>query len=462
MKSRLLLILLMSLSFLSALNPTPTEEIIPISVSLTGYVENPGVYQMTPVNRLSDLLLLNKIATLEKVEKTQILQEKSVVVPKPAELLSPPNPEKEKENIITLENNQGLRSIQITRSGKIETYDLMRFYRLGDSSQNPFLKDGDVVFVPAIKYFISISGGINLPGELEFVEGDKLGTIIDLSLGFTFDADISKVQLYRYKENRIDYDVLNYDLKANPAFWDLPLKADDRILIFSDSEIRTRQRIKIYGQVKNPGEYVIDANTTLYEILQQAGGCTKRGDIKSMVYYNENISAEPDPYLELLMQRSMSDMTPLEYSYLRNNLMQLKGKYSIDPVKMINSEGKEANPYLLDGDRIYIPEKIDMVWVSGQVKNPGMISWVEGKDWDYYIQAAGGYTNNRKTGKGRIIRGNSGNWVKPGKNVAIRAGDTIFVPAQTDRSMWTDVKDIVTLTSSVATIILGIRTFTRN
>ncbi|HPX10568.1 MAG TPA: hypothetical protein PLK65_05160, partial [Candidatus Cloacimonas sp.] len=212
MKSRFLLILLMSLSLLSALNSTPTGEIIPISVSLTGYVENPGVYQMTPVNRLSDLLLLNKTATLEKVEKTQILQEKIVEVPKPAELLSPPNPEKEKENIITLENNQGLRSIQITRSGKIETYDLMKFYRLGDSSQNPFLKDGDVVFVPAIKYFISISGGINLPGELEFVEGDKLGTIIDLSLGFTFDADISKVQLYRYKENRIDYDVLNYDL----------------------------------------------------------------------------------------------------------------------------------------------------------------------------------------------------------------------------------------------------------
>ena len=181
-----------------------------------------------------------------------------------------------------------------------------------------------------------------------------------------------------------------------------------------------------------------------------------------MVYYNENINADPDPFLEMLMQRTMSEMTPLEYSYLRNNLMQLKGKYSIDPVKMMNSEGKEANPYLLDGDCIYIPEKIDMVWVSGQVKNPGMVPWVEGKDWNYYIQAAGGYTNNRKTGKGRIIRANSGNWVKPGKNVVIRAGDTVFVPAQTDRSMWTDVKDIVTLTSSVVTIILGIRTFTRD
>ncbi|HOE55122.1 MAG TPA: hypothetical protein PLU05_06810, partial [Candidatus Cloacimonas acidaminovorans] len=72
MKSRFLLILLMSLSLLSALTPTPTGDIIPISVSLTGFVENPGVYQMTPVNRLSDLLLLNKTATLERIEKTQV------------------------------------------------------------------------------------------------------------------------------------------------------------------------------------------------------------------------------------------------------------------------------------------------------------------------------------------------------------------------------------------------------
>ena len=91
-----------------------------------------------------------------------------------------------------------------------------------------------------------------------------------------------------------------------------------------------------------------------------------------------------------------------------------------------------------------------------------MIPWMEGKDWSYYIQAAGGYTNNRKTGKDRIIRGTSGNWVKPNKKVAIQPGDTIFIPAQTDRSLWTDVKDIVTLTSSVVTIILGIHALTAN
>ena len=242
---------------------------------------------------------------------------------------------------------------------------MLKFYRIAYINNNPFLKDGDVVYVPAIKNFVSIGGGINLPGELEFVEGDKISTIIELSLGFTFDADISKLQLYRYKENRIDYDVLNYDLKANPSLLNLPLQADDRILISCDSEIRTRQRIKIYGQVKNPGEYVIDTNTTLYEVLQQAGGLTKRGNIKTMVYYNENINVDPDPYFEMLMQRSLNEMTPLEYSYLRTNLQQLKGKYSIDPVKMMDSEGKDSNPTFSTEILFHPTNKNHMVWVSG-------------------------------------------------------------------------------------------------
>jgi len=93
MKNRLLLIIFLSVTILSALEIPAQEEAIPISVSLTGYVENPGVYQITPLNRLSDLLLLNKTAALEQ---TKVLLEKPVEVPKPAELLSPPSPAKKK------------------------------------------------------------------------------------------------------------------------------------------------------------------------------------------------------------------------------------------------------------------------------------------------------------------------------------------------------------------------------
>jgi hypothetical protein len=43
--------------------------------------------------------------------------------------------------------------------------------------------------ISAIDKFVTLSGGINLPGDLEFVPGDKLEDIVQLSMGFSFDAD---------------------------------------------------------------------------------------------------------------------------------------------------------------------------------------------------------------------------------------------------------------------------------
>ncbi|HOQ77954.1 MAG TPA: hypothetical protein PLB65_05175, partial [Candidatus Cloacimonas sp.] len=56
----LILTLSLSLSLLVATENSTIEGIVPINISLTGYVENPGVYQLTPLNRLSDLLMISK------------------------------------------------------------------------------------------------------------------------------------------------------------------------------------------------------------------------------------------------------------------------------------------------------------------------------------------------------------------------------------------------------------------
>ncbi len=455
MKTKLLLLLLLVMASLSALDLPPTTTVPPISVSLTGYVRFPGVYQLSPLNRLSDLIAMEAAISREELKDVPLPEKPEL---KPQQLLAPEFSEQELPLNADLARMQAMRSVRLIRDGKTTLYDLMRFFRLGEIDQNPYLKDNDVVVIAAISNFVTLSGGINLPGEIEYLAGDKLPDLIELAKGFSFDADPTKLIVYRYKTNRIDYEVINLNYTLNGQ--DFTLQADDRILILQDSEIRTRQRVTISGQVKNPGEYVIGKSTTLIDLIREAGGLTGRGDLKSLVYFSENLNAEPEPYLEVLMQRSMSDMTPLEYSYLRANLQQLKGKYSFDAAKFFETNGKEANPLLHDGDHIYIPEKLDMVWVSGQVRYPGLVPWVEGKGWDYYISAAGGYANSRKVGKGRLIRGASGNWVKPDKNLPIMPGDTVFVPGQTDRSLWVDIKDIVTLTSSMITIIIGLQALT--
>ncbi|MDY0151611.1 MAG: SLBB domain-containing protein [Candidatus Cloacimonas sp.] len=450
----LVLLLLVTIGLLEAVE-LPVNTAVPmISVSLTGFVENPGVYQLSPINRLSDLLLLDEARSIKDQFSSEMPDKQAKLFLTPSEVIAPT------ADVPDYKAFQALRSVQIIRGNSKESYDLLKFYRLGEISQNPFLRDGDVVLISAIQEFISINGGINLPGDVEFVAGDKLSEIISLGKGLSFDADPAKLTVYRYQPNRIDYTIIKVDLNS-PQGKEFTLQADDRILIPQDAEITSKQRVKISGQVKNPGEYIINNNTSLYELMLQAGGLTARADIKSLVYYSENISNEPNHYLELLMTRTMSDMTPVEYSYLRSNLLQLKGKYSINANKLAESEGKEANPLLHDGDHIYIPEKMDMVLVSGQVRYPGLVSWSEGKNWDYYIKAAGGYANNRKTGKGKLIRSQSGNWVTPKKDVPIMPGDTVFVPGQTDRSLWTDVKDIVTLSSSLITIIIGLRALSK-
>ena len=457
MRIKLILLLLFCVLTLAAVDvnqaPVPT-----ISVSLTGFVQTPGVYQVLPVSKLSDLI---SRGTWKAALPTE--------VPVPAEpgksAIELPSVGLEFEEDVTPTDyikQIAYRTVKLTRNGQSKTYDLLRFYRLGDDSQNPFLKDGDIVWVGAVQDFVNISGSVFQAGDVQFVEGDKLKDILGFASGTPYSADLSAVKIYRYAADRVSFEVLSLDLLGNPSLYNHAMQAGDRIVIPTIQQQQNPRKVNVIGQVRNPGEYLIKDNSSLAEILRQAGWVTNKGDLEKIVCFNSNLHEKPSPYLNQLMTRSMSDMTPLEYSYLRTNLQQLKGKYSIDTAKFAASEGKEADLILHDGDTIYVPELIHMVWVSGQVRNPGLIPWVEGKDWDYYIAQAGGYNNNRKHGKGRIIRGESGNWVKPGKDVQIWAGDTVFIPNQTDRALWTDIKEGITLVSSLVTIIVGLRALSTN
>jgi len=457
MKIKLLCALILVCTLAWGIDFPQNSDLPMISVSVTGYVPAPGVYMFTPVSRLSDVISQQLNYARQAQEKTELIPETKPTTPR----LIPPDQQQQPEPALPdYIGKQALRTVQLTRDGKTEAYDLLRFYRLGDSSQNPHLRDGDLVLVEAIKEVVELQGAVHLPGQMQYVKGDQVADLLSLAQGLEYDADPGLVQLYRYQPNHIDFTIKTLNLNSGQAGSDTALQPYDRLFIPRSALISKQHKVTISGQVKNPGEYIIGDNSTLYGVLMQAGGLNNRADVNNLICYNEYLNDTDMAMLDFLLQRSMSDMTPIEYSYLRTNLQQLKGKYSLEPAKMISSEGKEANPLLHDGDRIYIPEKLDMVWVSGQVKYPGLVPWVEGAGWDYYISQAGGYTNNRKAGKGRLIRGFSGNWVKPDKNIKIMAGDTIFIPSQTDRSLWTDVKDIVTLISSTITIIVGVQALT--
>jgi protein involved in polysaccharide export with SLBB domain len=357
----------------------------------------------------------------------------------------------------------GRRNITLVRQGQKQTLDLLKFYRTGDDTQNPYLRDGDVIIVNPVRAVITLEGSFNKAGDYEFRSGDTLKDMLDLALGVTEEADLRHVMLYSYPDSDNEFVKTGLDLsgypEVNSTVLKLQLKAGDRVLIPANAEFRKAYKVHVTGKVKMPGMYYINDKTTAYDLLAMCGGPTKEADLGSSFAFNRLVSEHYDPDFTRLSKLAYAQMTWLEYSYMRTQTRQLKGRYSLDLDKCWSSQGREANLLLKDGDEIFVPEIINGVWVAGQVKSPGLVTWNKDLKWKDYLASAGGFANNRKLQGTRIIRVHSGNWIKPTDKVQINPGDVIFVPDKEERYLWDDIKDVVLFTSQILTIFIAIKSF---
>lgn len=429
-----------------------------ITVGISGYVQYPGTYKLTPVDRLSDALAASKL----NEEQMRDIVDSGVTGPDPKKLNPIPQlREDEDPQAKDFAPDQALRSITIIRNEQELSYDLLAFLRTGDISQNPFLRDGDQIHIPLIQEKISIQGSVGFPGELEFKAGDTIRKAVDMALGIRPEADLSAVRHGKYLPESDSFSYRNLDLSVQADLWETELAPGDMILIPENAQYRNRILVNVSGELMRKGQYSVPPETGLWELIQMAGGISKEADIHNAVLLNESFNQEPDADFERIKNRGINELTPLEYSYLRIKLRQAKGRYSVDFPRLFASEGKEGNVKLKNNDFLYIPQKLDMVWVSGQVKRPGLVSFKEGADWIYYVNQAGGYTSNRNKFGTRILRANSGNWIKAASDVEPRPGDLVFIPDKQDRHFWTDVKDIIGVTASAITILIGVHTLTK-
>lgn len=140
------------------------------------------------------------------------------------------------------------------------------------------LQDGDVISIGTIldRYTnrVELKGSVYRPGM--FAIGTDINTVADLvrkADGVTDDAYTDRVLLYREGPN-LDLEILSLDLKGilNGTVADVPLKRNDVLVISSIHELEERGALYIGGQVARPGSYPFADNTTLEDLIFQAGG----------------------------------------------------------------------------------------------------------------------------------------------------------------------------------------------
>lgn len=436
-------------------------EIRSMKVSISGAVEEPGVYELTSIDRLSTLIFFAD-GFLESEEKKVVKQENQAKT----DFGEKDEPEREGELATLDEERRGpsKRKVSIVdRTGKSTVIDYLRYERGGDLRFNPVLKDGSQVHVPLVDSnvgVVHIFGAIKSPGEYEYIDGDRLLDIVDIAGGFRADASLTDIVVQSFLDDR--YQNRNYtadltDAKTHPR--GSLLKMDDRIFVRAKPDYHPRFNIEVKGEVKYPGVYPIEDNATkLTEIIQTCGGFTDIADIRGGRVERTAMGKIDDPEYERLLKIPVGEMTDMEYEYFKLRSREVLPDVIVD-FGCLFLENDLSNDILLrDRDVIEIPHLSPTVNVMGKVHNPGLVKYSHGENYAYYIKKTGGFSWNARKSRIRLIRAHSGVWEKPDRNTRIEIGDTIFIPEKKETNWWEYTKDILLVLSQLATIVVVVRT----
>jgi protein involved in polysaccharide export with SLBB domain len=356
------------------------------------------------------------------------------------------------------------------RDGSELRVDLLKYERTGSLDDNPKVLDGDVITVPVVQTDINkcgIFGAVKAPGFLEYFEGDRISDLIMLAHGLTLNALLTEGHLVRFGDDKVSTTTIDINIPtimSNPGGTaDYLLLPDDRVFIKEVEPFHEKKQVHVDGEVYYPGTYWIESDTVmLSEILKRAGGPTEDANLYQAEMIRKSMESISDPEFERLKKMQVSDMDETEYEYFKMRSREIPGRVALNLHNLLVLGDSTYDVPLRKGDSLFIPKRSLTVSVTGQVANPGLIPFKDGANVEYYILKAGGFTDDARESKIRIIKESTGEWIKPDKYGSLKPGDTIWVPEKPDIHYWQIIKDGLIFTGNLATIYLVIRQATRD
>lgn len=201
-----------------------------LSVNITGEVFNPGSYVIPAINTAFNAL---------------------VAAGGPSQLGS-------------------VRRIQVvSASEKTRILDVYQFITNPNIADSFFLRNHDYIYVPLAGRVVEVVGAVKRPFFYELIDGEDLMQLLVYAGGLQPDAYRTNVQIKRYvndEERLIDVDLK----KLMETKGDFPLLNGDIIEVAPIKQAYSNY-VKVTGAVKLPGEYQLEPNTRVRDVLFKAG-----------------------------------------------------------------------------------------------------------------------------------------------------------------------------------------------
>lgn len=416
-----------------------------------------------------------------------------------------------------LTNNSYLEKGEIIRTSMQRAYKTLYFdvakAMEGDPGQNLTMQDEDRIIIHSIweqvyKKQVVIDGDVAKPGSYQYTDGM---TVRDLVFkggniqesAYVDEAEVSSIVIEKgRKTSKTERRVINLKkaLEGDPAD-NLVLNPYDRLFIKRIPDWGAMKFVALTGEFKFPGRYAVHKGEKLSSLIERAGGFTPNAYLRGTVFIRQSVKELQQQGLEemaksmereLLVQGSAAASKALSADELKVREVEMVQKQKfVDTLKSLKAQGRMtirlANLRLLkgseydieleDGDRLYLPQKNNVVNVMGSVMAQASYIYLDQFSYKDYIGMAGGYSryadesstfvlkvdgSARKLGKGFIgWNDNQSRWELTAfgeKIKEIEPGDVIVVPEQFERIAWLreirDITQIIMNTAVVAAVVL--------
>ena len=263
--------------------------------------------------------------------------------------------------------------------------------------------------------------------------------ILDYPKNIIISKDISVIR----GDKVIDVNLFDYYYYGN--------KKNNPILLEQDIvSIKNTNKLTVMGEVKKCIRVDNNSSYTYRDIIEMAGLKTLNSDLTNIKFLNSSsISSLYSKEKNRIANIDPKYRSDTDESYLSARSKTLNGIIYITNEEKL-SNFLNQNP--IDGDILIIPSINNWIEILGGVDNPGTYSFEQNKQVFDYILNAGGFSEASKDIY--VLDVNSGTRKQINKYYIPRPGDIIFVEEKVGFKRWDRVKDIISISASISSVLL--------
>lgn len=313
------------------------------------------------------------------------------------------------------------------------------------TSPNLALMKNDILYIPSIHDLedrgnVTVHGEVAHPDSYPYADNMTLEDLIIQAGGLREAASTVRIDVSRRIKNprsTADNDTIgqmySFSLKdgfvidGQPGFI---LQPYDQVYVRRSPGYQAQQNVAIEGEILFGGNYAMTSREErLSDLVNKAGGPTSYAYLRGAKLTRVANASE---------KKRMSDVVRLMQRQLGEAMIDSLGirvedtfTVGIDLEKALSNPKGNADLVLREGDVVFIPNNNNTVTINGAVMVPNTVSYMQGKDVDYYLNQAGGYSDNAKKSKKFIVYMNGQvTKVKGSGKKQVEPGCEIIVPSK--------------------------------